>query len=154
MAGAGAAFLRSAASKIVRAPPRPLVQEGLHHHGRRLLGWGPSYRLSSYSTSGASKPPPTNHRVRQLYTSRRWSSISRHFYLVVLQIQFFSCFNHVPYLRTLSWTTFYLILSEDWIQTFVHLNFGQIDFGSVRHRIGVHLSHLEKKGKTFVLYKS
>ena len=101
MAGAGAALLRSAASKIVRAPPRLLGQEGLQHHGRRLLLRGPSYRLSSYSTSGASKPPPTNHRVRQLYTSRRWSSISRHFYLVVLQIQFFlalAMFN----LRTLS----------------------------------------------------
>ncbi|RLN05228.1 hypothetical protein C2845_PM13G23730 [Panicum miliaceum] len=67
---AGAALLRSAASKIVRTPPRLLVQEGLQHHGRRLLGRGPSYRLSSYSTSGASTPPPTNLRGPQTHNKK------------------------------------------------------------------------------------
>ncbi|PUZ52398.1 hypothetical protein GQ55_6G266600 [Panicum hallii var. hallii] len=67
---AGAALLRSAASKIVRAPPRLLVQEGLQHHGRRLLGREPSYRLSSYSTSGSSTPLPTNHRGPQTHNKK------------------------------------------------------------------------------------
>ncbi|KAG2566012.1 hypothetical protein PVAP13_7NG130934 [Panicum virgatum] len=65
---AGAAFLRSVASKIARAPPRLLVQEGLQLHDLLPAGTRPalpsvprsSNRMWSSSTSHASNSTPNN----------------------------------------------------------------------------------------------
>jgi len=58
---AGAALLRSVATKMARAPPR--LPSALDHHGRLPTSSGGLW-LSRFSTStGGAMPPPANLRV-------------------------------------------------------------------------------------------
>ncbi|XP_066359398.1 uncharacterized protein [Miscanthus floridulus] len=66
-AGAGAALLRSVATKMARAPPR--LPSALDHHGRLPTSSGDLW-LSRFSTSTGSTPSSANLRDPQTYNKK------------------------------------------------------------------------------------